>query len=228
MVVIFNIGALIAVLVTIAIAWLVFWFFPDGWLSTSTQNIVFLALLTLIAGFMEVIKLRPRLFWVPVSIWSILILGYVLYDEYGAIGLSVLAFSSGLFIASVIYGAIRLDKRSWERATQQFAELQHLPADHADKNLWRALQISLYDPYISRYSSPEVCEHNLKVATLAGSMVTQEEYDAFVAGYKTVIAKGLEPGREKFKMSTAQTQRLRHLLKQKASEPMEVVQREEE
>lgn len=225
MIVIFNITALVAVLGTAAVAWLVYWFFPEGWLSKGTENIIFLVLLTLISGFMEAIKLRPRLFWVPVSIWSTLLLAYVSYDDYGAMGLSVLALSSGLLIASVIYGAMRLDKRNWVLAQQLFAEMQHLPADPTQKSLWKTLEECLYDPYISRYTSPKVCEHNLKVATLAGSMVTPEEYEAFVAGYKTVIAKGLEPERKKFKMSSAQTQRLRHLLKQKSKNPLAVAQR---
>ncbi len=198
MIIVFNIPALIVGLLSAAVFGLIYWIAPTETFSDGGAIITFATIVLILSALAEA-ETKPRVFWLPLQLWAFAFITLGVHEEFSATTFYIYFTLSVLFIVFLIYRNIVGHRNRWATAQVRLYQIRQMPHDPNNKELWMALYEAVYVARKFRYT-PAVCAHNLEVATIIGTLVSEKEYNANVLPYKTAIAKGLKPGAFMFNM----------------------------
>lgn len=114
---IFNLGAIVVGVITLLIG-AGFQYLAMPYLSMPTMNFISLHILLAVSFIVEVLGLKPRLFFIPTWIISFVLIGTDGYEKYGPVSIVYTVLLIGL----VIWGILKLVKRIDEKSLNKRIE----------------------------------------------------------------------------------------------------------
>ena len=167
---VFNIYAVVVAIFVAILAAPLFWLAPE-FMEGTYGDVTLASIVLLISTLAEIGGLKARVFWLPVWLWSLAALGYLLYGEWGWWGPAGAGVVAVTALTLLLLWSRKLEREEWAKAPQQL-ELARAIVDNfeAREQCFTHLHEAFFSPtWMS--STAEIWAHQREVLAVADKLL---------------------------------------------------------
>lgn len=167
---VFNAFAIVVGIIVALLVWPLNHFAPE-FMDGTYGNIVIASIALVVSGIGEVAGVKARVFWLPVWLWSIGILGYLLYGEWGWYGPAGAGVVGVAGVGAMLYFARKAEQEEWAAAPREL-EMARALVDNPEsrEQCFTHLNAAFFSPAFMSESA-EIWTHQRGVLAVAQQLL---------------------------------------------------------
>ncbi len=208
--IVFNLWAILVGLIAAAV-YAGIGFVAPSLLEGAYGDLVLAGTVLTVGALTEVVGIKGRLFWLPIWLWGIVVMGFELYGHWGWWGPALAVVVAAALFGALMMAGYRAEKREWAEAPQRLEQARACLHAGTFDAVWDHLEAAYFDAALLSLTA-EMATHNRGVIAavyqLLGAHASPTQiqlFGALDADYARVQAgeEGVEIEQETIEAMTA-------------------------